>query len=467
MSTQLAEQYEDNEQYDLALEEYKKLHAKSPKDLGILERLGHLYLMMDDKASAAEYYSKILEYDATNTMVYEQLCDIYYTTDKYKYYIYRGNLKNIQQQYDYAISDYKKAITHTDKEEDIILTRFAIAGLYEQCKNDNKAIDEYLKILDHDKKNEVAYVKLANIYLRQDIITAGISTLEQAVKYGVENRAVQEILAQLYLKNGDYQKAIDISENELLKIKCYLELGELKTAITMLDKIEKKYEKEPQLYVLKAQVEFMQENYDKAFEFIEKYNELEKNSPLYYQMRALIYENKGDEFNELVSWAKCHLLKGEKDIAINEYLQAHRIQPENKDVVSALAILLEENNDSNHAMEFYEKLSKLDPRDKSALLKLADFRESIGDWATATDYLEKLLKIDGKNTDCLKRLGNAYQKMKNYPQACECYGEFLKYSNDMAENEVIKAKLSKINGLEAENSAEGWIDKIMKFFSKN
>lgn len=466
MTLQMAEQYEENEQYELALEEYKKLHEQMPKDLGIMERLGHLCSMLDKKDEAAVYYSKILEFDATNVMVYEQLCDIYYSTDKFKYYTYRGNMKNIEQQYDYAINDYKKAITHTDKEEEIILTRFAIAALYELIKNDNKAIDEYLKILDHDRKNEAAYVKLANIYLRQNIITAGISTLEQAMKNGVENRGVQEILAQLYLKNGDYQKAIDITENDLLKIKCNLELGNLKTAVESLEQVEKKYSKEPQLYVLKAQVAFMEEDYDKAFEFIEKYNELEKNSPLYFQMKALIYENKNDEFNELVCWAKYHLLRKETDIAINEFLQAHKIKPDNIEVVTALATLLEANNDRNHAMEFYEKLSQLDPKDKGALVKLADFRESIGDYRAQADYLEKLLALDYKNIDCLERLANACQKMKNYPSAVEYYNEFLKYSNDLAKNEVIKQKLAKINGLESEDSSEGWLDKIMGLFAK-
>ncbi len=466
MSIQLAEQYEENEQFELALDEYKKLHEQQPKDLGILERLGHLSSMLGHKTQAADYYAKILEFDATNTMVYEQLCDIYYTTDKYKYYTYRGNLKNLEQQYDYAINDYRKAITHTDKEEEIILTRFAIAALCELQKNDNKAIDEYLKILDHDRKNEAAYVKLANIYLRQNIIAAGISTLEQALKNGIENRGVIEILAQLYLKNGDYQNAIDITQNDLLKIKCYLELGELKTAISLIEEVENKFVNEPQLYVLKAQVAFMQENYDKAFEFIEKYNELEKNSPLYFQMKALIYENKGDEFNEQVSWAKYHLLRKENDIAINEFLHAHKINPENIEVVNTLATLLEANNDRNHAMEFYEKMVKLNPNDKAALIKLADFRESIGDFRTQLDYLETLLALDNKNTECLKKMAGAYQKMKNYPAAVECYNEFLKYSNDLAENEVIKEKLNKINGLENEDNSEGLIDKIMRFFNK-
>lgn len=210
----------------------------------------------------------------------------------------------------------------------------------------------------------------------------------------------------------------------------------------------------------------MNEDYNKAFEFIEKYNELEKNSPLYFQMKALIYENKKDEFNELLCWAKYHLLKGEGDIAINEYLQAHKLNPENLEVVNALATLLEANNDRNHAMEFYEKMAQLDPNDKAALIKLADFRESIGDYRAQTDYLEKVLALDSKNTECLEKLANAYQKLKNYPSAVEYYNEFLKYSNDLAKNEVIKAKLAKITGLESEESSDGWLDKIMKFFNK-
>ena len=49
MSLQTAEQYEENEQYTQAYEEYKKLHEKNPKDLSILERLGHLSMLLDNK----------------------------------------------------------------------------------------------------------------------------------------------------------------------------------------------------------------------------------------------------------------------------------------------------------------------------------------------------------------------------------------------------------------------------------
>ena len=38
MSLQLAEQFEANEQYEQAYEEYKKEYEKNPDDLGLLER---------------------------------------------------------------------------------------------------------------------------------------------------------------------------------------------------------------------------------------------------------------------------------------------------------------------------------------------------------------------------------------------------------------------------------------------
>ena len=55
MSLQTAEQFEENEQYSEAYEEYKKLHERNPKDLSVLERLGHLSMLLDNKEDAAKY----------------------------------------------------------------------------------------------------------------------------------------------------------------------------------------------------------------------------------------------------------------------------------------------------------------------------------------------------------------------------------------------------------------------------
>ena len=47
MSLQLAEQFEANEQYEEAFREYKKEYEHNLDDLGLLERLGHLSLILE------------------------------------------------------------------------------------------------------------------------------------------------------------------------------------------------------------------------------------------------------------------------------------------------------------------------------------------------------------------------------------------------------------------------------------
>lgn len=468
MSIQAAEQYEENEQYELALEEYKKVYSANTKNIEVLERLGHISSILGKKEDAGNYYAKILEIEPDNIMAHEQLCDIYYDIDKFKYYTYRGNIKNLEKHFEQAIGDYHKAITYTDNIEQILLARFACAGLYELLENNNKAIEEYLKILDHDKENEAAYLKLADIYVRENIVSAGIATLEQALDNGITNPVITEALAELYLKNGDYEKAIEVTKNDLMKIKCLLQLEKLDDAKEYMAKVEKEYKNYPQYIVLKAQLAFIEKDYDKAFDFIEKYNELEKNSPLYYQMRALICEAKGYKFNEMLSWAKYHVLRKETDIALNEYLQAHNLEPENLEVLNALALMFENSNDKIHAMEFYEKIAKIDQKDKAVLLKLADFRDDIGDYSAEYDYLKQLLDIDPKNPEALKKMGKCCEKMKNYPDAVKFYEEFVKYSHDLSECNVISDKIKKLSGLKSEHATDdGILNKIMKFFNKD
>ena len=224
MSLQTAEQYEENEQYSQAYEEYKKLYNRNPKDLSLLERLGHLSMVLDNKEEAAEYYSKILEFDATNVLAYEQLMDIYVTTDKYKYYVYRGNLHTVEHKLEHAINDYKKAVNCAQEDKDMLSARFVLGTLYEQEGNNLKAIDEYLKVIDHEDTHEEVYKRLANLYVKEDATPSAVEVLERARKSGFDTTEVKEQLADLYLKNGNPEKALEVTSDELTKVKCLLDM---------------------------------------------------------------------------------------------------------------------------------------------------------------------------------------------------------------------------------------------------
>ena len=466
MSIQLAEQFEENEQYAEAYEEYKKSHQTSPKDLSILERLGHVAMVLDKPDEAADYYTKILELDATNPTAYEQLMDIYVSKDKYKYYIYRGNLHSVEHQLEHAINDYKKALTHAQDEKQIIMTRFTIATLYEQTGREMKAIDEYLKVLEYDESHEEIYLRLANLYIKEDAPASAVDILERGIQKGYDNPAVKETLSQLYLKNGNPQKAKETSSDELFKIKCMFELGEIKEAYVELEHLQDKYKNKAQFHALRAQYYFETENYDKALECVNEYDKYEKNSPLIYQMRAMIYENKKDDFQAHINWGRYNLLRGNKDVAVNEFLSAARINDTDADLTATLAGILEESGDKTHAMEFYEKLIKLEPSNKIALSKVAEFRENIGDYKMQAECLEKLYELDPKNTLVIKGLAQTYEKLHNKQAAIEFYNKYIEHARGLDDYEKIKAKVAKLENTNMQED-EGLLDKIMKCFIKN
>ena len=465
MSLQTAEQLEENEQYTEALEEYKRLYEKNPKDLSLLERLGHLSILLNNKEDAATYYSKILEYDATNPLAYEQLMDIYYEIDRYKYYIYRGNLHTTEHKLEHAINDYRKAINVALSDIDMMNARFVLGTVYEQNEDSLKAIDEYLKVIEYEQTYEEVYTRLTNLYLKEKALPSAIDILERARQNGFNTVNIKEQLADIYIKNGDAKRAYDVTSDKLTKVRCLLDMGKTDEAIKDLNEMYGEYSHIAQYHSLKAQYYYMNNEFDKALECVNEFDKAEPNSPLTYQMRALIYEERKDEYNAHINWGKYNLVRADKDVAINEFLNAYQLKDNDVELLNTLAMLLEESGDRNHAMEFYEKISKIDANDKKSLEKLADFRESIGDYSMQAEYLLKLYKLDKRNSLVVRKLGDAYDKIHNKPAAIKCYTKYLEIGKGNSDWEKIQKKLEKLSNSSTEEDA-GFIDKLIGWFGK-
>lgn len=465
MSANIAEQLEENEQYDKAYEEYKKVHAKSPKNLDVLERLGHLAVMLDKNTDAIEHYSRILEIDATSVLAYEQLMDLYMHTDRYKYYISRGNLHIVQEELSHAMNDFKKALNHAQTEPESNSTRFVLANLYEQTGKPHQAIDEYLRILDTGNVNEFVYLKLAQVYLDENSITSAIETLERARENGYDTDNIKETLAQIYLKNNQPEKARELSKNDLIKVKSLLEEEKNAAAFEILEKIKADNKKNAQYYLLLAQYYFNVKNWEKSLESVNEFDKLEQNSPLTYQMRALINEEEGNDFDAHINWAKYSLSRRDKDVALNEYFSAYQVKDNDADLLKNIAELIEDMGDRNHAAEFWEKLINLDSKNKKALEKVAEFKENIGDYRSVAETLEKLYAIDNKNTAVVIKLAKSYERIKNKEKALEYYNRYISISPVSDEYEKIKTKITKLEASEFEED-EGLLGKLMGIFSK-
>ncbi len=408
----IAEQFEEEEKYAEAYLEYKKQLSHNGNNVDLLSHLGHLALMLDKTDDAISYYTKIITIDNTNTMAHEQLMSIYEHTDRFKYYIYRGNLNILQEHYTYAANDYKKAVDAAGGDEDKIITaRMVLGSIYEQVNKPEKAIDEYIQVIDHGAKDIYTYLKLASLYVKTDYLQGAINILEKAKERGIEG--ADEPLAGYYIKASLPQKALEVTKDPLTQIRAYMDLEENEKAFELLQTLDDKSKKTPQYQALLAQYYFQKGMFDEALETVNEYEKLNYNSPLVYQMRALIYEKKENYFQEHVNWAKYNLAKGDKDVAINEYLNAYQINDKNIQVVEALAFLNEETGDKNKASEFFEELLELEPKNKVALEKLAKFRDYIGDYEGAIEYMERLKEIDPKNQYVALNLDKFKEKVEN------------------------------------------------------
>ena len=194
----LAEQLEQDEKYEEAYAEYKKQITHRQGDVDLLTKLAHVALILDKKEDAKAYYGRILEVDPSNILAHEQLIDLFVHEDKFKYYLFRGNLHALQQQLSHARSDYKKAIEHAKDQQEALPARFLYAGLCEGQEKYNDAIDEYLKISDYDENNPVVFLKLAELYEKTEPIKEQYQPIDGKI-----------LEKKLKIKKENYNRLID------------------------------------------------------------------------------------------------------------------------------------------------------------------------------------------------------------------------------------------------------------------
>ncbi len=404
----IAEQLEQSEKYEEAYAEYKKMLVNNENNVEILTRLAHLANIVNKKEESKFYYAKILEVDPSNIMAHEQLLDIFVDEDKFKYYLLRGNMHALQQQMSFAKSDYKKAISHAKDQQEALPARYLYAGLCEEQEKYTEAIDEYLKISDFDDKNPIVFLKLAELYEKTEGLVSAIQTLERGKKdYGFSD--YDEVLAGYYIRNSQPDKALALTQNELTKARALFDLDKNDEGYDVLMKCKNQLGNDKLFHSLLAQYYFQKSMYDEAFAEIDEYAKIDPNSALIYQMRALIYEQKNDSFNEHLNWGKYNIVRGDKDVALNEYMTAYRFNNKDVDLIETIAALLETEGDKTKASEFYERLSDIDPKNTNALQKLAEFRESIGDIGGAIDYMDKLKSVDPRN----QYVKDNYERIQN------------------------------------------------------
>lgn len=214
-----------------------------------------------------------------------------------------------------------------------LLTKSAVSPVIQQ------EIDKTKAEIAKDPKNADLHVKLARLYMSENLKSQAQQELEQALKLNKDNVAALTLLGTIYEERGDdakaatyYKKAIALAEKtEFKALNMYL------------------YES----YFRLGTIYIRQKEYDKAIEVLKKDAELNAmDSDVHYQL-GLAYLKKGDtdaavaELQDAVKYvpdyAEAHFAlgqayekKGEPDKAVEEYELAVDYKADYKEAKEAL-----------------------------------------------------------------------------------------------------------------------------------
>lgn len=456
----------DAEKYEEAYDVLARAYDKLKNDEEYIEKFALLAKTMEKQDEATRYWEELIALNPNSLIAYSELLDIYNNTDKYQYYITRAKYKILNGKVSQSIDDYKKALDSTTDEEKIINARFLRAKSYEYIGKQQNAIDDYYRILEY--KNDMAiYYKLADMYVQMDDKFSAINILEKGTKAFPDNIELNEFYANLLMRDGQYEKALEHAKNDFSKAKIYLMKGENEKALEILNTVQNK--EDANYPALMAEYYFNIKNFEKCREYINKFRELSPENPLVYQMLALVQDANNDEYGYHYYMGRCYSYKQNYELALSEYLHAHRINQKRTESIKEIIKINEAMGDNTSLMEFYEKLYRQEPDNPIALKGLGDIYANMYEFKSAIEYYEKLTKIEPNNFENYKQLGFCYEKIKNNNLAKQAYEKYLEKAPLSPDTEKIKEKVSKMEtttSYSEANSEEGLIDKIFKMFSK-
>ncbi|MCR5260333.1 MAG: tetratricopeptide repeat protein [Candidatus Gastranaerophilales bacterium] len=452
----------DEEKFEEAYNVLTAAYNQGKNNAEYLEKMALAAQTLEKTEEATKYWEELIEVAPNSIVAYSELQDIYNKTNRYKYYLTRAKVKTLNNQVSQSIPDYKKAIDNTQDIKEKDDAEVLMARAYEYIGKPLNAIDEYYKIASRAGSADI-HLKIADLYIQGNDKFSAINALQQALEHYPDDNRVKEFLAKLYVETGEIDKAQEYAVSDLLKIKIKLMQGNNSEAFELLQNVSDKNNGE--YHKLLAEYYYNNKDWDNCNKAIDDFAKFEPVHPLIFQMRSLVCESNNDMHAAHVNRAKMYLAKGQEDVSLHEFMLAHNIDKNNIQTIEDIIALCENNGEKHTAAEFYEKLLALDPKNERALVKSGDFYFDLGEYQTASKYYERAAEVSRLSETFLKA-GKCFEKLKKEKIAKEYYEKYLAKAPMSAEVELIKAKMAKLSDKDVTESDEGFLEKILGFFSK-
>jgi tetratricopeptide (TPR) repeat protein len=310
------------------------------------------------------------------------------------------------------------------KDSDAIAMRAALMLQTGNIEQINMAANDLQALVTKNPKNHLLHFNLARALAAKGQIEAARLQLEEAVKLRPDFIVAREMLGRIYLRKGDFAKALETSDGiirldhnnltaHLMRSSALLGLGDKDKAREELSYITKTYPQNPDARWQVGYLAYQGKDYKQAEQI---FSEMYKANP-----------NDGRSLAGLTE-----ALAGENRMsdAIAEAKKALDKEPERRDLRLFLANLDMRAEKFDEALGIYKSLLTKEPKSADLLARIAETERRKGDLNSAIDDFRRCSQEAPNNTDCLRMLGLLMEATGKRDLAKPVYEQILKIHPD-------------------------------------
>ncbi len=370
--------------FEAAIEQFNTTLKLDPNHYQTYLQLARVYADQETYDKALEYADKSLAIKNDYAVAFE----------------FRGAVHERLGQNEEALKDYDKYIALNPSKPEGYLRK---ASLFLIMNDQEKAKEQCLKITnDIEKSNVQAILILSLIYDMEGKINEAVALIEGGLADKPNSLQFLNRLSELYLKQGDYEKAMSTAQKAL--------------AINS---------KAAGARYVKGSVHFIRQEYEKAaIEFENFFDPPPIYGDLFYKLGLCYLEMDKPQqgINELkkmierspnfvpayFTLAFAYLREGWADDAIKLCKQGLELSPNNIKGVEILAKASIAQKNFKEAEKYFDQLVQHRPDNVADILSLASLKINKGDIDVAYDLCNRVLEINEKNVNAHSLKGFCY-----------------------------------------------------------
>ncbi|HET8935911.1 MAG TPA: tetratricopeptide repeat protein [Polyangiales bacterium] len=322
-----------------------------------------------------------------------------------------------REQWQELVEVLRRKVSAVEEPEEVLLAKLELAEAYEERVADkSKAIEQYKRVLEVDAENLQALKGLERLYLGQQLFQDLLDVLERQLEV-VQNERDQVVL--LVRIAGMWEQEFLKPEKAAERLERVVELDPLHTgALTSLARIYRVQRRWPEL--VRAYERHIDATHDRA-EKVELYRKIGE-----------IYR---DELKE-------------QERAIDSFLNATSLEPDNADALRALSALYEAANDHASALDAFERLARA-TSDRTEQVSIHHrmgklLAGELGDRVAALGAFQKAIELDPNHVPSYEEMRSIHLDAAEYVSAARALARMAEIESNPKRSAQYRVELGNL-----------------------